>query len=71
MGKWRKSIIAGSIMTVLLENKNNRDYQNLTNVYSFISNMCQSDENGFMPLTEYIENLPEENPAKRYFLFQQ
>lgn len=62
-----KSIIAGSIMTVLLENKNNRDYQNLTNVYSFISNMCQSDENGFMPLTEYIENLPEENPAKKIF----
>ncbi len=62
-----KSIIAGSIMTVLLENKNNRDYQNLTNVYCFISNMCQSDENGFMPLTEYIENLPEENPAKKIF----
>lgn len=62
-----KSIIAGSIMTVLLENKDNRDYQNLTNVYSFISNMCQSDENGFMPLTEYIENLPEENPAKKIF----
>lgn len=62
-----KSIIAGSIMTVLLENKNNRDYQNLTNVYSFISNMCQSDENGFMPLTEYIENLPDENPAKKIF----
>lgn len=62
-----KSIIAGSIMTVLLENKNNRDYQNLTNVYSFISNMCQTDENGFMPLTEYIENLPEDNPAKKIF----
>lgn len=62
-----KSIIAGSIMTVLLENKDNRDYQNLTNVYSFISNMCQTDENGLMPLTEYIENLPEENPAKKIF----
>ncbi len=62
-----KSIIAGSIMTVLLENRNNKDYQNLTNVYSFISNMCQTDENGYMPLTEYIENLSEENPAKKIF----
>ena len=62
-----KSIIAGSIMTVLLENKNNKEYQNLTNVYSFISNMCQTDENDYMPLTEYIENLPEENPAKKIF----
>ena len=29
--------------------------------------MCQTDENGFMPLTEYIENLPEDNPAKKIF----
>lgn len=62
-----KSIIAGSIMTVLLENKDMPEYQNLTNVYSFISNMCQTDENGFMPLTEYINSLSEENPAKRIF----
>lgn len=62
-----KSIIAGSIMTVLLENKDYPEYQNLTNVYSFISNMCQTDENGFMPLSEYINNLDEENPAKRIF----
>lgn len=62
-----KSIIAGSVMTILLENRDNKEYQNLTNVYSFISNMCQNDENGFMPLTEYIENLPEENPAKKIF----
>lgn len=62
-----KSIIAGSVMTVLLENKDMPEYQNLTNVYSFISNMCQTDENGFMPLTEYINSLSEENPAKRIF----
>lgn len=54
-------------MTVLLENKDMPEYQNLTNVYSFISNMCQTDENGFMPLTEYINSLSEENPAKRIF----
>lgn len=62
-----KSIIAGSIMTVLFENKNHEEYQNLTNVYAFISNMCQTDENGYMPLSNYIENLSEDNPAKRIF----
>ncbi len=62
-----KSIIAGSIMTVLLENKDNKEYQNLTNVYSFISNMCQSDENGFISLTDYIDSLEEDNPAKKIF----
>ena len=62
-----KSIIAGSIMTVLLENRENEEYQNLTNVYAFISNMCQTDDNGYMPLSEYIEKLSEDNPAKRIF----
>lgn len=62
-----KSIIAGSIMTVLLENKDYKEYQNLTNVYSFISNMCQTDENDYMPLSDYIERLSEDNPAKRIF----
>lgn len=62
-----KSIIAGSIMTVLLENKEYGEYQNLTNVYSFISNMCQTDDNGYMPLTEYIERMSEDNPAKSIF----
>lgn len=62
-----KSIIAGSIMAVLLENKDYEEYQNLTNVYSFISNMCQTDENGYMPLTDYIDKLDEDNPAKTIF----
>lgn len=62
-----KSIIAGSIMTVLLENKEYEEYQNLTNVYSFISNMCQTDDNGYMPLTEYIDRMSEDNPAKSIF----
>ena len=62
-----KSIIAGSIITVLFENKYNYEYQNLTNVYNFISHMCQTDEIGYMPLNDYIENLSDENPAKKIF----
>ena len=62
-----KSIIASSIMTVLLENKEHKEYQNLTNVYAFISNMCQTDVNGFIPLNDYIEKLEDNNPAKKIF----
>lgn len=39
------SIIAGTIMTVVAENMDKPQYQNLTNVYTFISEMCRS-ENG-------------------------
>ena len=62
-----KSIVAGSVMTVLFENKDNPEYQNLTNVYLFISNMCKTDENGYMPLTDYVEKLDDINPAKKIF----
>ena len=43
------SIIAGTIMTVVAENMDKPQYQNLTNVYTFISEMCRS-ENGKMPI---------------------
>ena len=60
------SIIAGTIMAVVYENKDHPEFQNLTNVYSFISEMCRS-EDGDMPINDYIEDLPPENPASRIF----
>jgi len=66
-GNGEKSIIAGSILTVIYENRENKKYQNLTNVYYFISNMCKTDENGYMPLVDYVDNLNDENPAKKMF----
>ena len=41
---WRDgemSVIAGAIMSVVFDNQNNPQYQNLTNVYMFISEMCK------------------------------
>ncbi len=60
------SIIAGSIMSVVYENKDNPDVQNLTNVYTFISEMCRS-EDGEMPINNYIENLGINHPASKIF----
>ncbi len=59
-----KSILAFAILLVVIENKNNPEYQNLTNVYNFLSKMCISDENGKIPLNRYIQDLPDDHPAK-------
>lgn len=60
------SIIAGTIMTIVAENMDHPEFQNLTNVYTFISEMCRS-ENGKMPINYFIENLPPEHPAINIF----
>lgn len=60
------SIIAGTIMTVVAENMEHPEFQNLTNVYTFISEMCRSD-NGRMPINYFIENLSPNHPAINIF----
>jgi len=67
---WRDgemSVIAGAIMSVVFDNQNNPQYQNLTNVYMFISEMCKTIGNNQMPLNKYIDGLNEEHPAKSVF----
>lgn len=66
---WRDgemAVIAGAIISVVFENKENPEYQNLTNVYSFISEMCRTQGQS-MPINRYIENLPPEHPASTIF----
>lgn len=60
------SIIAGTIMAVVYENMEHPEFQNLTNVFTFISEMCRS-EDGEMPINDYINDLKPENPASRVF----
>lgn len=59
------SIIASAIMAVVFDNKNgkNRRFQNMSNVYFFISEMCK-DNKGKMPLLEYVKTLESNHPAK-------
>ncbi|MFA9399346.1 MAG: VirD4-like conjugal transfer protein, CD1115 family [Clostridiaceae bacterium] len=59
------SIIASAIMSVVYDNKDgkNRRYQNMTNVYHFISEMCKMVGNT-MPILEYVKKLKASHPAK-------
>lgn len=44
-----------------------REYQNLTNVYYFLANMCTPDQYGNMPINTYLDMLPDTHPAKGVF----
>lgn len=66
---WRDgemSVIAGAIMSVVFDNKEHPEFQNLTNVYSFISEMCRT-QGQTMPINKYIEKLPPSHPASTIF----
>lgn len=59
------SIIAASIIAVVYDNRigNRRKYQNMTNAYYFIAEMCKTIGKT-MPIVEYMKSLPESHPAK-------
>ena len=55
--------LAASIMAVCYDNQDHPEYQNLTNVFYFITEMC-SEYRGALPLQFYIDSLPEDHLAK-------
>ncbi len=57
------SVIASSILSVVYDNRTRPEYQNLTNVYHFIANMCHLNEK-VMPLNRYMKTLNDKHPAK-------
>ncbi|PKM56021.1 MAG: conjugal transfer protein TraG [Firmicutes bacterium HGW-Firmicutes-5] len=59
------SIIASAIMAVVYDNRKGKDkkYQNMSNVYFFISEMCKVVD-GSMPIIKYMKNMPANHPAK-------
>lgn len=57
------AVIAAAVMCVVFDNREHPEYQNLTNVYNFIANMCKS-VNKVMPIDEYMKKLPDSHPAK-------
>ncbi|WP_406242039.1 VirD4-like conjugal transfer protein, CD1115 family [Tissierella carlieri] len=59
------STIAAAIMSVVFDNRDeyNRQYQNMTNVYFFISQMCKTVGKS-MPIVEYMKALDDNHPAK-------
>lgn len=59
------SIIAASILAVVYDNRtgDKRKYQNMTNAYFFIAEMCKTIGKT-MPIVEYMKRLPDTHPAK-------
>lgn len=57
------AVIAAAVMCVVYDNQDHPEYQNLTNVYNFIGNMCKT-VNKIMPLDIYMNKLPDSHPAK-------
>ena len=58
------SVIAAAVMCVVYDNQNHPEFQNLTNVYNFIANMCKT-VNKVLPIDAYMDNLPDSHPAKK------
>lgn len=58
------SVIAFSIFCVAWENQNNPRFQNMTNAYHFIAEMCRAAEKDVLPIIKYAEQLPDSHPAK-------
>lgn len=58
-----KSIIAAAILCVVADNAKRPEYQNLTNVYWFVAEMCKTVGNK-TPMQEYVKNLNPGHPAK-------
>lgn len=61
------AVIAASILAVVMEATER--FQNFTNVYAFIANMCKPDPDAYdeMPITAFFNNLPDNHPAKMVF----
>ena len=57
------STLAACIMAVAYDNMDHPEYQNLTNVFYFITEMC-TEYRGAMPLVFYIQSLPETHPSR-------
>ena len=60
------SVIAGAIMSVVFDNRNRPEFQNLTNVFYFILNMCKTKDND-MAINKYVDKLSDSHPAKGLF----
>jgi type IV secretion system protein VirD4 len=53
-------------MSVVFDNQGQPRYQNLTNVYHFILNMCRTEGNDML-INRYIKEIPDSHPAKGLF----
>lgn len=58
-----KSTIAAAILCVVVDNAKRPEFQNLTNVYWFVAEMCKNVGNK-TPMNEYVKKLKSSHPAR-------
>lgn len=58
-----QAVIGAAIMAVVCDNQEHPEYQNLTNVYHFIAEMCKTVD-GDLLLNKYSKTLPDNHPAR-------
>jgi type IV secretion system protein VirD4 len=61
------SVIAAAVLCVVYDNSDSPEFQNLTNVYWFISEMCREvllHSKKIIPIVMYVEQLENSHPAK-------
>ena len=60
------AVIVASILAVVYDNRDDPQYQNLTNVYEFISNMSKpAPGEKEIRYTKYLRTLPDNHPARQ------
>lgn len=59
-----RAVIAAAILAVVYDNMKKPQYQNLTNVYYFLENMCKPNARKEMPITIYVEMTPPNHPVR-------
>ena len=62
-----KSVEKAGIMAVVTENTENKQYQNLPNVYNFIAEMCKEQDDKTMLMDTFLTTLPDSHPAVASF----
>lgn len=58
-----RAMLTCGILAVVYDNKDNPQYQNLTNVYHFLGKMCKSDGNVAPPIIKYLDEVGIYHPA--------
>ncbi len=62
-----RAVVTAAIMAVVVDNMDHPEYQNLCNVFHFITNMCKSinvENRSKIPLNDYIKDIGDRHPAR-------
>lgn len=59
-----RAILTASNLAVVVDNQNRPEFQNLPNAYQFVVGMGRPGPRGELPLSRYLQYLPQDHPAR-------